>query len=251
MSMINESELSDYCFALLFFNNQAIVSITNDNFLPSTKLAKGCYRRMFHSCANLTSVGDMTLEQNEQLDECFYYMFSGTGLIQTPITNIYNQGLHSCHSMFDGCTALTTFRGVIDISTPLKQDCLRQMFKGCSLLVNPPAEIKFTTVDILSAGGEGHSNLRYMFQNCTSLAIPPIITYTDANYVGVRTFGQMFMGCTSLKVSQDSGDHLFFHSCPAGSSPFTASNLFYQMFNGTGGAFAGTPAASKNYYYND
>ncbi len=110
------------------------------------------------------------------------------------------------------------------------------MFDGCTSLEDGPEELKFATTGATNAA-------IYMFRNCKALKKPPIITYTAAT-LSSSTFGGAFSGCTALKVSEDSGDNLFF------TSPTTTAGMG-DMFTNTGGSFVGSGGANKTYYYND
>lgn len=52
-SMINFSNLSDYCFYGLFRNNNTMTGVPD---LPSTTLAPHCYSHMFQGCSNLNRI---------------------------------------------------------------------------------------------------------------------------------------------------------------------------------------------------
>ncbi|MCR4891879.1 MAG: hypothetical protein K5989_06860, partial [Lachnospiraceae bacterium] len=71
--------------------------------------------------------------------------------------------------------------------------------------------------------------------------VPPTLS---ANILATYCYAYMFKGCEKLKITQDSGSHLFL-TLPSGDLPsYAVSN----MFSGTG--FTGSPVAGGKYYYN-
>ena len=79
-----------------------------------------------------------------------------------------------------------------------------------------------------------------MFQGCTSLTKAPTIHLT---VIGASGCNNMFYGCTSLKVAEDSGTGTLIYSFPA-DKDVNASG----MFTNTAGTFTGTPTAGHTYY---
>ena len=78
-SMINFSELYDYCYDGLFYN---CAGLTNAPDLPAITLAKGCYRQMFSFCTGLTTAPDLPATNLAQY--CYTQMFS----VCTSLTSI-------------------------------------------------------------------------------------------------------------------------------------------------------------------
>lgn len=92
----------DEIFNFYYGNN--IVSVEN-NFLPATTLAYGCYESMFAGCTSLITAP--TLPATTLEDHCYESMFRGCKSLTTapelPATTLAD----SCYySMFEGCTKL-------------------------------------------------------------------------------------------------------------------------------------------------
>ena len=100
--------------------------------LPATKLAWGCYMRMFHNCTSLTSAPSFTVE--ETAEKCCYNMFRkcsnlvNVGSIQLPAKTLSPD----CYrELFRECSKLTT-APVLPAPT-LVQECYRQMFSSSGI----------------------------------------------------------------------------------------------------------------------
>ena len=100
--------------------------------LPATKLAWGCYMRMFHNCTSLTSAPSFTVE--ETAEKCCYNMFRkcsnlvNVGSIQLPAKTLT---LDCYRELFRECSKLTT--APILPAPTLFQECYRQMFSSSGI----------------------------------------------------------------------------------------------------------------------
>ena len=163
-------------------------------------------------------------------NKCYHSMFYGcTGLTTAPelsATTLAN----SCYSsMFYGCTGLTTAPNLP--ATTLAESCYSSMFYVC---------ISLTTAPNLPATTLVESCYSSMFNGCTSLTTAPNLPATTlAKYC----YYSMFDGCQQLKVNTSSGSKIF--TCPT-TIPLEA--VAY-MFRNTGGTFTGTPKKGTTYYY--
>lgn len=103
--IISMGDINEYIFLDLFYHNDKIYNHpTKDILLPATKLARGCYERMFSGCKNLTKAPE--LPATTLALRCYKRMFSGC----TSLTNAYVKAAYTsygseCFGMFDGCTA--------------------------------------------------------------------------------------------------------------------------------------------------
>lgn len=88
-----------------------------DTFLPSTELAEGCYRGMFHGC---------------------------TGLVNAPKLPATVMAKNCYNSMFRGCASLSEAPELP--ATTLAYGCYELMFRSCSNLVKAPV-LPATTLD--------------------------------------------------------------------------------------------------------
>lgn len=89
------------------------------------------------------------------------------------------------HSMFSGCTSLTTSPELPAMT--LSTSCYNRMFLDCTSLTTSP-ELPATAVARDCYNG--------MFFNCTSLVMVPKIL--PATELALRCYTSMFYGCTSL-----------------------------------------------------
>lgn len=100
--------------------------------LPATKLAWGCYMRMFHNCTSLTSAPSFTVE--ETAEKCCYNMFrkctklSHVGSIELPAMTL---SIDCYREMFRECTNLKS--APILPAPTLVQECYRQMFSSSGI----------------------------------------------------------------------------------------------------------------------
>ena len=100
--------IGDFCFAYIFNNVTSLIRV-DDDFLPATTLASGCYNGMFYNCTSLTTAPTL------------------------PSTTLAN----GCYSnMFNGCTKLTTAPTLP--ATTLADYCYNNMFYNCTSLVTEP-----------------------------------------------------------------------------------------------------------------
>lgn len=109
------------------------------------------------------------------------------------------------HSMFNGCTSLTTAPELP--ATTLAESCYNNMFNGCTALTTAPA-LPATTLAGMCYGN--------MFNNCTSLTIAPKLPATT---LVAGCYSRMFYGCTSLTTAELPATTL-------------VQNCYAQMFNG-------------------
>lgn len=114
--------------------------------LPATKLAWGCYMRMFHNCTSLTTAPTFTVEVTAE--KCCYNMFRkcsnlvNVGSIQLPAMDLT---LDCYRELFRECSKLTE-APVLPAKT-LVQDCYRQMFSksGIRTIICLATDISATT----------------------------------------------------------------------------------------------------------
>lgn len=94
-------------------------------------------------------------------------------------------GLSVYHSMFYGCTALTTAPELP--AETLSSSCYQSMFFGCSALINPPSVLPAKTLSSNCYSG--------MFRNCSALIMAPKI---KAETIGSTSLSNMFNSCAML-----------------------------------------------------
>lgn len=93
------------------------------------------------------------------------------------------------HSIFSGCTNLTSAENMILPATALANFCYDAMFKGCTSLTTAP-ELPATTLT-----GACYQD---MFRDCTSLTTAPTLLATTLEG---NCYYNMFRGCTSLTTA--------------------------------------------------
>lgn len=84
------------------------------------------------------------------------------------------------------------------------------------------------------------------FMGCNALISPPKLTATSLSY---GCYYWLFHGCTNLKISStQTEDYQTPFRIPASGTGTAGSYALYQMFDGTGGSFKGTPSINTTYY---
>lgn len=85
-----------------------------------------------------------------------------------------------------------------------------------------------------------------VFYGCTGLTTAPALpatTLTDTCYAN------MFYGCTKLKLSAtQTGSYTKAYRIPTSGTGVVATDALTNMFDTTGGTFAGTPEINTTYY---
>lgn len=224
-------QMADQCYSYMFYN---CTSLTSAPALPATTLASHCYESMFRGCTSLTTAP--ALPATTLADSCYQEMFSScvnlTAAPALPATTL----AHYCYGdMFRDCISLTTAPALP--ATTLADECYIRMFRNCTGLTTPPA-LPATT---LAAGCYGG-----VFYGCTGLTTAPALpatTLTDTCYAN------MFYGCTKLKLSAtQTGSYTKAYRIPTSGTGVVATDALTNMFDTTGGTFAGTPEINTTYY---
>ena len=192
------------CFSLVIPPDMEIISVGEqgcyDMFRECTKLectpnikvenvGKESFREMFYLDSSLVSA---TYELKPQTlgERSYYEMFRGCVKLETApkLTSATTLDVGCCEFMFEDCKALKT---VSDLPAEiLREDCYKQMFQGCSSLSTPP---------VISASGINGSETGCcsgMFNGCTSLEYGPDLQILD---VKSDCYKSMFEFCFSLK----------------------------------------------------
>ena len=144
---------------------------------------------------NILSLCDKTnyATLTEAPGKCLGAVFSGdtnlTDASEINFGHITTTGNNLCRQMFSGCTSLVN---VPDLSkfTVISQYGMGYMFSNCTSLVTPP--------NLSSVRSVTTSGLMKMFSGCTSLTSGANITGITTSSSGMR---QMYLNCSSLTVA--------------------------------------------------
>ena len=134
---------------------------------------------------DLSEMGSMKLNN-------FYGMFYGNNNLTDSSSLVlpWTELAQSCYrDMFNGCTSLVNVPQLF--ATTLESYCYENMFKGCTSLVNAP-ELPSTAL--------GYRCYLGMFEGCTSLTTAPQLPSTTLKRWCYRS---MFLGCTSLTTAPE------------------------------------------------
>ncbi|MCQ2792603.1 MAG: hypothetical protein MJ208_03675, partial [Bacilli bacterium] len=155
MSLINFSNLSDYCFYGLFKDCK---SLTSAPILPASAMRDRCYMYMFTNCSSLTV--SPILPSENLFNSCYAGMFQNTGIRvapRLPATTLAD----NCYSgMFSECSFLKEAPELPAFATYF--GCYGAMFFRCTSLRRAPL------IDLKSFGT--YSFAVRMFAGCTSLS---------------------------------------------------------------------------------
>lgn len=167
-------------------------------------------------------------------NSCYRQMFANcanlTSAPELPATTMTD----SCYAfMFRDCDNLTTAPELP--ATTLAAYCYYQMFMWCNNLTTAPS--------ILPATILAKNCYNDMFSHCENLTTAPALPATT---LVDRCYQEMFENCAKLKVNTSSGNKIF--TCP---STISANFSVFEMFEGTGGTFTGTPTSGNTYYWTE
>ena len=187
--VVNNNSLSrkNYAFYNLFMGCTTIMQVS-ESFLPATKLASSCYRRMFYGCSSLTTAPELpaTTLATWCYQSMFYYCTSLTTAPELPATTLAS---YCYQSMFSGCSGLTSAPELP--ATTLASRCYYYMFDDCSSLTVAPE---------LPATKLASYCYREMFYDCSSLTVAPELPATK---LAEFCYYSMFEGCTSLTTAPE------------------------------------------------
>lgn len=222
--------LAGHCYESMF---NGCTSLTTAPVLPATTLTTYCYRYMFSGCSVLAACP--TLPATTLADRCYEYMFKSCAALTTPPTlPATTMATGSYAHMFESCTGLTAAPELP--ATTLASECYSAMFSGCTSL---------TTATALRATTVFASCYASMFLNCTNLSTIP---YLPASALVDRCYYQMFKGCAKIYVYTSSVSGSLMFRIPRYGNGTTVNSAMTNMFTGTGGTLATTPAINTWYY---
>lgn len=146
------------CYYQLFENNHAIVK-AHKLLLPTTSLAKNCYKGMFYNCIELITAPKLPATTLEL--DCYHTMFQNcSSLIEAPELPATTLAQGCYYAMFNRCYSLIKSPTVLP-ATILTEGCYYVMFFGCSKIQTSPY-IMATTLT-------SNNSLRQMFYSCSDL----------------------------------------------------------------------------------
>jgi len=158
---------------------------------------------------------------------------------KTP-TASYTVNDYAFASLFQGNADLDFSISIIEdcllLEIPMSKGCCESLFAGCTGLTTLPE------VPAIELAEDCYKN---MFYGCTAIDELPIFAATSLKS---GCYEGMFAGCTGIRLSETkySDDYDWWW---LGDGVVTAENATTDMLKGTGGSFAGTPAAGTKYYY--
>lgn len=184
----NLTKYNNYCFSMLFYNCQNLVSAEN-LILPFNNLCSYCYSYMFMNCKSITYPPYMPILLLRG-NYCCTCMFAGCdSLISTPEFTSTETSEGCYKYMFHGCTSL---KKAYDLpANVVFERSYYGMFYGCTSLKKAPR---------IEAEELFQSSCAFMFVDCTSLKKAPKLYVED---LGEYCCEYMFSGCTSLKKAPE------------------------------------------------
>lgn len=213
--------------------------IYGDNFTskPQTSFGIG-YERLFYNDTHLVYAGNLVLtEDNNSTGEDFHSMFYGcTSLTTPPDTSRLTSLPQLCfYNAFCNCTSLTTAPDLSNVTT-VGNSGMNQMFRNCTSLTTAP--------DLGNITSLSNSCMLYMFAGCIALTAMPEL---NATTLAPNCYQNMFEGCVSLtqttklpaKTIESSSYSMMFQKCTSlktgvdllGVSVVNANGIYY-MYNG-------------------
>ena len=141
----------------------------------------------------LSQSGNVTTLSSSQGD-CFDSVFRGSTIVDAeglilPVTTTNAAGVYSC--MFRDCTSLVKPPAEIPDIQLNSTWTFNQMFQGCTSLTHTPKML-------ITSTNQQSSTFRNMFDGCTSLVDVDFDALTTAS--GEYCMGYAFQGCTSLET---------------------------------------------------
>lgn len=187
---LDASTISDSSYVRMFMGCTSMVSAPTR--LPATTLQHGCYKEMFSDCESLTNVPVLPANNSNNKNQCYYGMFRNCQSInrlptEQPDLPLVKIGTDGCREMFMGCTGLVEGPELASLTTVGTRGCYA-MFKSCSELATVPPVLYPTTLQ--------QDAYREMFYGCPKILETPDIRATSFN--GNSVCHSMFYGCTRL-----------------------------------------------------
>ena len=209
-TLVGPTELSEYEFAELFYDDSLLVDssklklpwttlsqgcfyamfsnctgMTQAPELPATNLSSSCYREMFMNCSSLTKAPE--LPATILASACYAYMLKGcSSLTSAPALPSTNMVAACYEGLFAYCRSLTQAPELP--AKILSYQCYYELFAGCTSLTEAP-ELPATTL----AEGCYDSILK----GCTSLVKGPELPATT---LVTKCYRNAFYGCRNLKA---------------------------------------------------
>ena len=168
--------MQPYCYYRLFSECK---SLTNAPALPSTQLAKGCYKEMFNYTGNLRSVSVDLLPATQMFDECYMKMFCESGVQVAPDLPSTQLAV-SCYQQMYWKSRVTNCPDLP--ATQLYERCYSSMFYDSSVSSAP---------EVLPAMQLAEYCYNGMFEYCRGLKVAPRLPATD---LVKNCYSEMFYG---------------------------------------------------------
>lgn len=229
----NADQLTRFGGSTLYIDGLELVDcigkITNLIDDPDTAVYSGA----FYDCDLLRTAPELpslTLSSN-----CYNSMFARCeNLIVAPELPALELSNACYSSMFNGCSSLKIAPELP--ATILANSCYYRMF-GSSGIIDAPQLLAETLAQ---------SCYEEMFNACDNLKTLPILKATSLpNYC----YASMFQNCDKIKISEtQTEEYINEYRIPYNGSATIGTNPLLNMFNLSGGTFAGTPTIETIYY---
>ena len=133
--IISDEDFGTFLFSFLFYNSKTLIN-TQNLILPLKILTKkGTYTSLFQNCSNIETF-IKCLPSERIYASCYHYMFNGTLVTNTDVSNILQNITrcenYSCCGMFLNCVNITSVN-LMNI-TYNKNSGMYAMFLNCKQL---------------------------------------------------------------------------------------------------------------------
>ena len=187
---VKSLEGADFCFANLFFDNQALTS-AKGLLLPSETLSEYCYSAMFANCLFLRDAPE--LPSTKLAYGCYCEMFRSCSCLESAPALPATELAEYCYShLFLGCASLKEAPELPAEKTVRR--CYRYMFFNCTSLDRAP---RLKAADIADGAYD------YMFYGCSSLRYMEVgLTSWGDGMSSIGWVGKIPAGCVFICPSE-------------------------------------------------
>lgn len=170
-------------------NIMSLINSTNFSSLSTFETGTiNNFANLFRGASGLTDASRLLMPVTALTEECYYFMFSSSGIKKLPRLTAPVLGKYCYDIMFQSCNQITDLSDYCLPVTTLAKGCYSGMFNQCTGLVNGLKELPALLL--------ADSCYSRMFAHCTRLKYAPNLPATN---LADGCYSDMFAFCYSLK----------------------------------------------------
>lgn len=233
-------------YANMFFGCTKLIEAPD---LPAIYVGQCGYDSMFQNCTALKKAPASIYLWDDGALAAFEYMFKNCASLKVaPKIRLTSGDFHdyTFFSTFANCTKLLDCEiEIYDLNAEFPNRMFDSCFESCTSL----KEVLFLPLGFYSFSfSTGIGPFASLFENCINLKkIEPIRSSSSTVAIGNQYYMEMYKGCSSIKLSAEKTKK-YKYEFILPSDDGTGTNIYKDMFIGTGGTFTGTPESGSTYY---